>query len=307
MDNRQLKYFCAVYENRNLSHAAQRCNIAQSAISTHISNLESELGVALFVRQARGMEPTIAGTRLYEHAKAILRSVEAAAQDVRQMSDLGVGEIDFGLSHTVIDAIGLNLILRIKESFPRADVVIHEGLSSELFRQISGGDLDFVLCYNAPKSADLHATFVLQEELCCIGRAEFFEDDTGPLSFEEILKLPQILLRRGAASRSIITHGRYLRRLRENASLEVNSVLVVQKALLAGVGVAICPIVTVRDLVESKELVARHIIGMPLTRELSLIRQAGRLPTALMESLSKITMEVIAEEVAAGAWPIIRE
>jgi len=39
MDSRQLRYFIAVYEQRNLSRAADQASVAQSALSHHISNL----------------------------------------------------------------------------------------------------------------------------------------------------------------------------------------------------------------------------------------------------------------------------
>jgi LysR family nitrogen assimilation transcriptional regulator len=74
MDSRQLRYFIAVYEQRNLSRAADQANVAQSALSHHIANLEAEFTTALFERKPRGMEPTAAGERLYEHARIILRA-----------------------------------------------------------------------------------------------------------------------------------------------------------------------------------------------------------------------------------------
>ena len=43
MDTRQLRYFVAVCEFRNLSHAADHCNTAASALSHHIASLEAEL------------------------------------------------------------------------------------------------------------------------------------------------------------------------------------------------------------------------------------------------------------------------
>lgn len=73
MDLRQLRYFVAIYEHRNLSRAAAASNVAQSALSLHMSNLEADLRSALFVRLPRGMAPTAAGERLYTHAKSILR------------------------------------------------------------------------------------------------------------------------------------------------------------------------------------------------------------------------------------------
>ena len=84
MDSRQLRYFIAVYEQRNLSRAADQANVAQSALSHHISNLEAEFATPLFERKPRGMEPTAAGERLYEHARIILRAMAEAETEVRE-------------------------------------------------------------------------------------------------------------------------------------------------------------------------------------------------------------------------------
>ena len=84
MDSRQLRYFIAVYEQRNLSRAADQANVAQSALSHHISNLEAEFATPLFERKPRGMEPTAAGERLYEHARIILRAMAAAEREIKE-------------------------------------------------------------------------------------------------------------------------------------------------------------------------------------------------------------------------------
>ena len=93
MDIKQLTYFSAVMEHQNLSHAASQHNVAQSAVSHHISNLEQQLGVSLFVRKPRGMEPTAAGNRLYRHAKHILLSIKSAERDMMQETEEIVGKI----------------------------------------------------------------------------------------------------------------------------------------------------------------------------------------------------------------------
>ena len=58
MDIRELRYFAAVYRERNLTAAAKRCFISQPSISAAITNLEAELGTTLFIRHKKGMAPT---------------------------------------------------------------------------------------------------------------------------------------------------------------------------------------------------------------------------------------------------------
>ena len=72
MDVRTLRAFVAVFEERNITAAATRLFITQPTLSTTIKTLEDELGVTLFVRQARGVEGTEAAHRLYPRAKRLI-------------------------------------------------------------------------------------------------------------------------------------------------------------------------------------------------------------------------------------------
>ena len=58
MDIRELRYFAAVFRERNLTAAARRCFISQPSISAAITNLEAELGTTLFIRHKKGVAPT---------------------------------------------------------------------------------------------------------------------------------------------------------------------------------------------------------------------------------------------------------
>ena len=69
MDIRELRYFAAVFRERNLTAAAKRCFISQPSISAAITNLEAELGTALFIRHKKGMAPTEAAERLHAVAR----------------------------------------------------------------------------------------------------------------------------------------------------------------------------------------------------------------------------------------------
>jgi hypothetical protein len=53
MDIRELRYFNAVFRERNLTAAARRCFISQPSISAAIANLEAELGTTLFIRHKK--------------------------------------------------------------------------------------------------------------------------------------------------------------------------------------------------------------------------------------------------------------
>lgn len=83
---RQLPYFVAVAEELNFQRASERLNIAQSALSRRIRDLEHDLGdVPLFVRLARGVSLTPSGEALLDDARHILALVEAAGRRAREV------------------------------------------------------------------------------------------------------------------------------------------------------------------------------------------------------------------------------
>lgn len=84
MDIRELRYFTAVFEERNLTAAARRCFVAQPSVSTAIASLEAELGITLFLRHRKGVTPTAAAEEFFAVARRIVDDADAARQLFRK-------------------------------------------------------------------------------------------------------------------------------------------------------------------------------------------------------------------------------
>lgn len=78
MDLRELRYFAAVYRERNLTAAARTCFVSQPSISTAITNLEAELGTTLFIRHKKGVAPTASAEQFHTVARRIIDEADAA-------------------------------------------------------------------------------------------------------------------------------------------------------------------------------------------------------------------------------------
>ena len=84
LETRELRYFLAVAEELHFGRAAERLGIAQPALSRAIQQLERRLGVALLVRNRRGVSLTGAGEVLLHEGRAALDAVTAAARRTRR-------------------------------------------------------------------------------------------------------------------------------------------------------------------------------------------------------------------------------
>jgi DNA-binding transcriptional LysR family regulator len=86
MDVRELRYFAAVFQERNLTVAAKRCFISQPSVSVAITNLEAELGTTLFIRHKKGVALTASAEQLYSVARRIIDDTDAARNLFRKPS-----------------------------------------------------------------------------------------------------------------------------------------------------------------------------------------------------------------------------
>lgn len=97
MDFHHLKYFVEVADKKSFSKAARTLHISQSAISRTIKALEEELGVVLFMRNAKAVELTDAGTIFLSHAKRVVFMFEHLKTDFENEFKLEQGTVLIGL------------------------------------------------------------------------------------------------------------------------------------------------------------------------------------------------------------------
>ena len=78
----QIRSFVVVAEEGHLTRAARRLHVSQPPLTRSIRSLEDELGTPLFERTPRGMRLLPAGATFLDHARGILRAVDAARDAV---------------------------------------------------------------------------------------------------------------------------------------------------------------------------------------------------------------------------------
>jgi len=98
MEIYQLHSFMAVSETGNLTRAAQKMNISQSALSSQIKALEEELGVELFIRQPRGMVLSKMGNELLSEARAIVQASQKMKQKAMDLHTRISGSLNIGIN-----------------------------------------------------------------------------------------------------------------------------------------------------------------------------------------------------------------
>ena len=101
MELSSLRYFLCIAEHLNFSRAAEQLYISQPTLSYHISNLEKELGVPLFIRDKRQLVLTEAGKVLLEEATKACNHVDNAIRRIAEL-DSDSDSLRFGFLELLI-------------------------------------------------------------------------------------------------------------------------------------------------------------------------------------------------------------
>src|SRR5258708_21714334 len=98
---RQLQYAVAVAEELSFRRAAERCHVAQPALSAQLAALEAGRGVRLFERDRRRVLATAKGRELVERARRALLAADDLVEAARQAADPLSGTLRVGVIPTI--------------------------------------------------------------------------------------------------------------------------------------------------------------------------------------------------------------
>lgn len=141
MELRHLRYFVAVAEERNFTRAAVRLHIAQPPLSRQIQQLEDNLGVQLFERNARPLKLTDTGRFFYSHAVQMLAQMAQLESMTKR-----VGKIDRSLSIGFVGSTlyGLlpKIIRRFRDQNSTVELSLHEMSTMDQINALKEGRID---------------------------------------------------------------------------------------------------------------------------------------------------------------------
>jgi DNA-binding transcriptional LysR family regulator len=194
---RQLRYFVAVAEERNLTRAAARLHIAQQSLSQQIRTLESQLGATLFERSTRGVELTAVGAVLLREARPVLAQAERAVEAVRRAARGEQGELRVGFLSTVANYFMPPVVRAFRERHPGVTLHTEDVPIAALVAGLRDGTLDAGLS-RPPLVDDLATEVVLREPVAAVLPEGHPLADRAELTLADLADEPWVLTPRAS-------------------------------------------------------------------------------------------------------------
>lgn len=208
-DLRSVRIFLTVCETLNMTEAARRLGITQSAVSHSISSFERFVQEPLFDRQTRPMSLTPAGFALFEAGQRVDVSFQSFQTTIKKVKAGRIPHLRIGLTSSLPATLAPMLIERMNDYVDQA--TIRNGLTPDLRNFLATGEVDMSVMIDRQSDAHLVTHPVLTEPYLVAAPASFGQIETLSDLLELSRKFPLVRWIGGYMGRDIEVH---LRRLR---------------------------------------------------------------------------------------------
>lgn len=168
MELRQLRYLCAVVEERNFTRAAEKLYVSQSALSQQIQSLEREVGTILVDRSRNGAHLTPAGEVLVHSARRILQELDGARLAIDELAGLQRGKLTIGTVQTVNAYLMPSVIAAYVGAYPGIQLSVLEWSADEIERGVEQGRVDIGIGFLPTVEPSLDFELLFEEALVLV-------------------------------------------------------------------------------------------------------------------------------------------
>jgi molybdate transport repressor ModE-like protein len=285
-----LRIFHAVAEQRSFSRAAEALFISQPAVSKGVGELERQLGMPLVERAPEGtrgrkLRLSEAGEALLEHARGIFALEAAAVQDLRARAGLARGHLTLGASTTVAAYWLPPYLAALARQHASIELSLRVGNTEAIASAVIECAVDLGVVEGAVSDARIAATHWRDDPLHVAVPPGSALLRRRPPGAAELSAQTWLLRERGSGTRAVAEELLREHRITPARQIELGSNEGIARAVAAGLGIALLPVRTTRDLVALKALASVELRSpVALLRPLYLLQLKDRRPSPLVRA-----------------------
>lgn len=299
---RRIRSFIAVAEFGGFGRAAGDLKISQPALSAHIAELESQLGVTLFRRTTRQVHITAFSERFLMRFKCTIGELETVILEINEEAAIQRGRV----VATAVPSIAARLLPRILSRFarehPGITVQICDDRAEVIERKVERTEVDFAIGPALGHETDLEFEHIVDDPFLAIFPKTHALARERSVRLARLIEHPLIAMRPGINMRSIMELAFSRAGLRLRPAHEVNHHDTLTGMVGAGLGVGAMPALTM-SMVRQPGLAMARIVDPPIVRQIGIIKRRGEPLTPAAGLFADATREHLLALAAKSSFP----
>ncbi|SDI72943.1 DNA-binding transcriptional regulator, LysR family [Pseudomonas flavescens] len=288
----RLHYFVEAVRLGSVRAAADALDIAPSAVSRQIAQVESELGVELVERHRRGVKPTEAGRLVLDYFRQRQTQLDGLLDSIADLQDIRTGSLTLAIGEGFIDDISPALG-DFSMQHPNVELRVNIAGTNEVIRQVAEDEAYIGLVFNPPKGCNLRIHTSRAQPLYAVVAAghPLARDGRPAVTLDELnahrLALPDI----SYGIRQIVESVEQTAGARLEPTLTCNTFSMLKQYALQG-GVTLLPAFAITDEIRQGSLRAIALADPGFARpHADLVTRLGRRLSRAAERLLKDMMQ----------------
>jgi LysR family hydrogen peroxide-inducible transcriptional activator len=293
MNLRDLRYLVALAEHKHFGRAAEASFVSQPTLSTQIKKLEDELGVALVERTPRKVLLTEVGREIVQRAREVLNEVEQIKAIARRTLDPESGTVRLGIFPTLGPYLLPHVVPKIRERFPRLELLLVEEKTEVVLRMLREGRLDAGVLALPIHDDQLHAEFLFEEPFLLAVPEHHELSKRKALKLDDLSDQSLLLLEDGHCLRDQALEVCQLAGASEKTGFRATSLETLRQMVAANVGITLLPTLAVQPPVAHSENV--HLLpfrGEAPSRRIAMIWRKSSAMAAFLKKLAATLREL---------------
>lgn len=276
-----LLYFNAVATHLSIREAARRLNIASSAITRQVAQLEDALGIALFLREKRRLRLSPAGEILFRHSRRLAAPMEAAVSEIEMLRGVRAGAVRIAAAESVGLSFLPQLISDFGRRYPRLNLEVSIAPSSDIIARLVDERIDIGFAFIAKPPRQVDVAFRRDVSIGAVMTPDHPLAGVRSLTMRQCLEHPLAVGKPEISIREVIEPF-----LRSSAAIlpplvEVDSIRLLVELALGGHYASIMTPIGAQNEIAAGRLVFRDLRdGLPTNRFGILVRGGGALHLA---------------------------
>lgn len=298
MDFRQLETFIEVVNCKGFSKAAQKLYLTQPTVTSHIQNLENELGTYLLNRSGKNITPTEAGNLLYKHALNILNMRNMAQFDLGVYKGKVQGHLEISSSSIPRHYILPTLLKNFTDKYPDVTFSLTDFDSKKVVEGIIDGVTDFGIIGAKFQSTQLEYIDLTEDRLFAVvpNNRDYPWEKYHELDMDFLLENKIILREEGSGTRALLENSL------KDKSLDIDELSIVayiedieaiKKFVELGVGISFISERAIQREIDLGLLKPYSIKGLDLKRKFYFVYHKKRQLSPLSQTFRDFVIDYI--------------
>jgi LysR family hydrogen peroxide-inducible transcriptional activator len=304
MEVHQLRYFCAVARHGTFTRASEVEHVAQPSLSQQILKLEAELGARLFDRLPRSAKLTVFGKAFLPKAERILRELEEARTELRDMSGNEKGEVVVGIIPTIAAYLLPTLLGDFTVRHPLITIKIIEDITPALLQRLHERTIDLAVAALPIAGSELASVELFEEKFYAVLPEKHRLASRGFISLAQLNREPFLLLKEGHCFRDSLIAACHKLKMTPSIVFESGQFATILGMVSAGMGVSAVPAMAVQPQPGCRFI---PISGKHNTRIVGIVTSRHHYQSRAQRLLTKQMRDVCGQPGrAARPWPNLR-